>query len=292
MLSKAYGHVLSLVSATCRAQRTEVALQPRLAALPLWEGLVADPDGHLVDTYLRADITTAAIQSVDPEWISNHHVTMVSLHEGYREASKHQYIVLRIMVPGDSLPFYPALKRERDAEVSLIPQKGTSTPCDRPSQPTTPQKAKDHSSSSPVESSFALKSGDSTASDTSARRMQRKKLLLRFEPTDALGIFDVTVLACILQAAAPLPQLLQRQCFWHSYMIYEVLLKVYGAASVHGNLVLEEVTGEVQPDGKEKRRRKRPVRKRGEWIVSINNRQDLLDGVEEFSAKFEAGLEV
>ncbi|KAH6903828.1 hypothetical protein BKA70DRAFT_1432797 [Coprinopsis sp. MPI-PUGE-AT-0042] len=213
---------------------TEAALQSRLAALPLWEGLVADPDGRLVDTYLRADITTAAIQPVDPEWISNHHVTMVSLHEGYREASKHEYIVLRIMVPGDSLPFYLTLKRERDTEVSLIPRKDTSTSLRSP-LPTQhpPKKAKDHSSSSLAESSFSLKSWGLDRFRYICEEDAKKNLLLQFKPANALSTVDAAVLASILQAVTPRPQLLQRQCFRHSYVIYEVLLKVYDELDIH-----------------------------------------------------------
>ncbi|KAH6903824.1 hypothetical protein BKA70DRAFT_1227180 [Coprinopsis sp. MPI-PUGE-AT-0042] len=113
-----------------------------------------------------------------------------------------------------------------------------------------------------------------------------KGRLVQFEPRKPPSILDIAVLACVVHAARPQEQLVERQCLWYAYMVYEILLKVFGAQRPpEEHVVLVEST-----DKDDKHGRMQSKHKPRRCIASVVNPSELLKDRSLLEKKFEADV--
>ncbi|KAH6909239.1 hypothetical protein BKA70DRAFT_1426373 [Coprinopsis sp. MPI-PUGE-AT-0042] len=285
MLSKVYDFVLSQVSPAYHKRRMEAALKYRHAALQPapHEGHLAGPKTRAVEDYYETDVFNSVVNSLDPEWITNHKVTGVSFHKDPNTLSKHEYVVLRCSFPGDPAPFYIRLERTHEPNISAPPFDEENSPTE-PSTDAPKKTTMDRSPTSTFASTGALKKGHYLALDQFQYVLEdafRYDQVQCFVPRDEVTILDVAVLACVLHTDSPRYELLRRQCFWFAYMIYEIIFKVFGAndSSVEGLVPVSDKEHKVEK-----------AMGRGKWIVPINKPSELLENLEALTTKFEVEI--
>lgn len=289
MIAKAYQFILSVVSPVYRRLRMEESLRKRADALQPspHEGYLLSPNKRSADEMKKVGIYNSIRNwGLDgTSWEVGHSVEAVGVNKDSGTIANHEYGVVRIRHPNDAsaAPFclkverIPATEERKEGDEldnedsSAVTTSVSFKPSCSGSSLSLPHVSALAKGAYPAQDQFHLITGD----------MANATNLVQFEPATRIDLLDVVILAVTIHHYRPKYTLLEHQCYWFAFALYEILHQVSGAKGDPASQSIEvRVCGGEEPSTSiELPRLNRRHPRQGRLFIKSNNppavREDL-----------------